>query len=77
MAAVQVFRSMLLQQELSSQSNPSVILWDTSMEQLHLILDFMYFGEIKVGRKFYPEVFRILICSKIVSGIRILRKKQI
>jgi hypothetical protein len=30
-----------------------------------------------VGRKFYPEVFRILICSKIVSGIRILRKKQI
>ncbi len=45
---LQVFRSMLLNHELSGQTNPSVILWDTSMEQLMLILDFMYFGEIKV-----------------------------
>ena len=40
---------MLLNPEMSKQQFPSVLLWETSMQELNLILDFMYFGEVKVS----------------------------
>jgi len=47
-ACSEVFRSMLLSEELSRQTNPMILLWDTDVKELERILDFMYFGEVKV-----------------------------
>ena len=39
---------MLLTDEMSRQPYPGILLWDTDLKELEKILDFMYFGEVKV-----------------------------
>ena len=43
---------MLLSEELSRQTNPMILLWDTDVKELERILDFMYFGEVKVSVRY-------------------------
>ena len=40
---------MLLATDMSTQIYPSILLWDTNINELNQILDFMYFGEVKVS----------------------------
>jgi hypothetical protein len=47
-ACSEVFKSMLLATDMSTQIYPSILLWDTNINELNQILDFMYFGEVKV-----------------------------